>query len=168
MNTPTATLETASAVSQVAAAIDTIAGVDARMLDTLRGPELLSFTATLEALGRRVDALRVTAATTVQRRSDRVYGAAGLAQSFGFRTGTGLPLPALFPVVAEAFTAVELGIDAAELIGRELATAAPRAEVEMLAAAEQALVGQATGHDADTDTESLSSFLCKWVPFLVS
>jgi hypothetical protein len=140
----------------------------------------LSFTATLESLGRRVDALRVASATTVQRRSDRVYGAAGLAQSFGFRTGTdlleavtgasavtvrrrirvgavtaqrttdtGLPLPALFPTVGAALAAGELGIDTAELIGRELATATPRADVEMLVAAEQALVGQATGHGDD-------------------
>jgi hypothetical protein len=180
MNTPTATLTAATAVSCVADAIDTVAKVDAAMVDTLGGDDLLSFTATLESLGRRVDALRVASPTTVQRRSDRVYGAAGLAQSFGFRTGTdlleavtgasavtvrrrirvgaaagprttdtGLPLPALFPTVGAALAAGELGIDAAEVIGRELATATPRADVEMLVAAEQALVGQATGHGDD-------------------
>jgi hypothetical protein len=119
----------------------------------------------------------------VQRRSDRVYGAAGLAQSLGFRTGTdllehvtgtsattvrrrvrvgtltgprttdtGLPLAALLPRVGKAITAGQLGIDAAELIGRELATAAPRADVDMLIAAEHALVLQATGHTGD-DTD---------------
>ena len=185
MSTPTATRTAATAVSCVADAIDTVAKVDAAMIDTLGGDDLLSFTATLESLGRRVDALRVASATTVQRRSDRVYGAAGLAQSFGFRTGTdlleavtgasvgtvrrrirvgavtaprttdtGLPLPALYPTVGAAFAAGELGIDTAELIGRELSAAAPRANVDDVVAAEQALVGQATGHVDTTSPDT--------------
>jgi hypothetical protein len=57
----------------------------------------------------------------------------------------GLPLPALFPKVGDALTAGLIGLDTAEVITRELSQAAPRADVGHLAAAEAALVGQATG-----------------------
>jgi hypothetical protein len=60
-------------------------------------------------------------------------------------TDSGLPLPALFPVVSDALAAGLIGVDTAEAIARELAQAAPRAKPEDLAAAETALVGQATG-----------------------
>ncbi|RLP73423.1 HNH endonuclease [Mycetocola manganoxydans] len=58
---------------------------------------------------------------------------------------TGLPLPALFPRVGEALAAGLIGMDAAEAITRELSLAAPRADLDLLTAAEEALVGQATG-----------------------
>jgi hypothetical protein len=57
----------------------------------------------------------------------------------------GLPLPALFPTVGDALSAGLIGIDTAEAITRELAAAAPRAELSDLAVAEASLVGQATG-----------------------
>jgi hypothetical protein len=57
----------------------------------------------------------------------------------------GLPLPALFPKVGDALSAGLIGVDTAEVITRELAAAAPRAELRDLAAAEGSLVGQATG-----------------------
>lgn len=64
----------------------------------------------------------------------------------GQRTSeTGMPLPPLFPVVAQALGAGLIGVETAEAITRELNAAAPRADVEMLNEAEAALVGQATG-----------------------
>ena len=57
----------------------------------------------------------------------------------------GLPLPPLFPFVSEALHEGLIGVETAENITRELTLAAPRAEVEHLAIAEAALVGQAVG-----------------------
>lgn len=79
MNTPTATLTASTAESRVADAIEAIGRVDAAMIDTLNGQDVLSFTAVLETLGRRVDALRVTSATSVHRRSDPVLGGESLS-----------------------------------------------------------------------------------------
>ena len=95
MDHPTPTLNTAPAgtapdgavMGHVEDAILSIARVDADAVDALAGEALLCFTAALEVLGRRVDALRVAAATTVNRLSDPVLGATGLAQSVGFRGG---------------------------------------------------------------------------------
>jgi hypothetical protein len=57
----------------------------------------------------------------------------------------GLPLPPLFPAVSEALHEGLIGVETAENITRELSLAAPRAEVQHLAIAEAALVGQAVG-----------------------
>ncbi len=64
-------------------------------------------------------------------------------------TDAGLPLPPLFPVVGDALRAGLIGLETADVIGRELSSAAPRAEVDRLAVAEQILVGQATGTGTD-------------------
>lgn len=87
------TLDTApasTAAGRVEDAIACIAEVDADVIDGMGGDELLSFTETLERLGRRIDALRVASATTVAGLSDPVHGADGLAQSRGYRTGADL------------------------------------------------------------------------------
>lgn len=58
---------------------------------------------------------------------------------------TGAPLPPLFPIVSKALGLGLIGVETADVITRELQQAAPRADLEDLAAAERALVGQATG-----------------------
>ncbi|WP_243064273.1 HNH endonuclease signature motif containing protein [Humibacter sp. RRB41] len=60
-------------------------------------------------------------------------------------TLTGEVLPAAFPKVAEAMDAGELGVDSASAIITALSAVASRAEPEMLAEAEHALVGCALG-----------------------
>lgn len=60
----------------------------------------------------------------------------------------GEPLPARFPGVAAALAGGELGADAAAAIIRELERARPIAEPAAFAAAEQALVAEATGAGA--------------------
>lgn len=58
---------------------------------------------------------------------------------------TGMPLPALFPSVGNALAVGEIGLEAAEAITKVLAAVSARADLDDLAAAEAALVGQATG-----------------------
>ncbi|WP_158270315.1 HNH endonuclease signature motif containing protein, partial [Mycetocola zhujimingii] len=60
-------------------------------------------------------------------------------------TDAGFPLPPLFPVVGEAFRQGLIGVETAEVITRELALAAPRAEVGYLNIAERTLVSEAVG-----------------------
>lgn len=64
-------------------------------------------------------------------------------------TDAGLPLPPLFPSVGAAFRDGRIGIETANVICKELTTAAPRADVERLAIAERILIGQATGSSTD-------------------
>lgn len=64
-------------------------------------------------------------------------------------TDAGLPLPPLFPAVGDAFRDGRIGIETADVISKELTTAAPRADVERLAIAERILIGQATGSGTD-------------------
>lgn len=64
-------------------------------------------------------------------------------------TDAGLPLPPLFPAVGDAFRAGLIGIETADVVSKELATAAPRADVDDLAVAEVTLIGQATGSGTD-------------------
>ncbi|MBG6237436.1 hypothetical protein IWX78_000379 [Mycetocola sp. CAN_C7] len=64
-------------------------------------------------------------------------------------TDAGLPLPPLFPVVGEALRAGLIGAETADVISKELTTAAARADVDGLTAAEATLVGQATGSGTD-------------------
>ena len=61
--------------------------VDACALFGMPGDELIELTAAVESLGRVVDGLRVATATAIERRSDRLLGMEGLAQSFGYRRG---------------------------------------------------------------------------------
>ncbi|MGO2654322.1 MAG: DUF222 domain-containing protein [Pseudoclavibacter sp.] len=61
-------------------------------------------------------------------------------QLLGRTSDTGLPLPPLFAQVGAALAAGDLGLEAAEVIVSELGKAAPRADLELLDAAECALV----------------------------
>lgn len=63
---------------------------------------------------------------------------------------TGVPLPPLYPLVGKALSLGLIGVETADAITRELQQAAPRADVELLAVAEAALVGQATGASSDS------------------
>jgi hypothetical protein len=75
-----------SAVSEAAVALD---GADSRDgCRTLADDELLGCIAAVEALGRRVDALRVTVAAELEARSGRERGQEGLAQRHGFTRGS--------------------------------------------------------------------------------
>lgn len=64
-------------------------------------------------------------------------------------TDAGVPLPPLFPALGAAFHDGRIGIETADVISKELSAAAPRADVERLAIAEEILVGQATGSGTD-------------------
>ncbi|MET1051359.1 MAG: DUF222 domain-containing protein [Mycetocola sp.] len=62
-------------------------------------------------------------------------------------TDAGLPLPPLYPVVGDALRQGLVGVEAADVITKELSKAAPRADVDDLVVAERMLVGQATGSE---------------------
>ena len=82
--------------------------------------------------------------TGVSARTAGRYGRVGAVT--GHRLSEiGVPLPPLFPAVSDALGAGLIGVDCAEVITKALQDAAPRAKVADLVAAEQALVGQATG-----------------------
>ncbi|WBM80437.1 DUF222 domain-containing protein [Cryobacterium breve] len=128
----------------------------------------------VEAIGRTVDAARVTTATDVDRRA-RVLGREGLAWRMGCRgpwdvltrvtrvsarevkrrTKLGdavLPrraglavLPPLFPVVGAALAAGDIGVEAAELITTGLGSVSHRAVPAEVEVAERALVATAAG-----------------------
>ncbi|MBT2498234.1 DUF222 domain-containing protein [Agromyces sp. ISL-38] len=85
---------------------------------------------------------RVTQVSGAEARRRIALGSATRARS-GF---TGEPLDAVFPLVAAALAAGELGADAAGMIIRELDRTRPVADPAAFAAAEQALVAEATGH----------------------
>ena len=84
---------------------------------------------------------RVTQASAAEVRRRIALGSATRARS-GF---TGEPIEAVFPLVAAALAAGELGADAAATIIRELDRARAVADPAALATAEQALVAEATG-----------------------
>ena len=138
--------------------------------------ELVANTSALEALGRLVDARRVTCAGEVAERSrvelgeqrlssrrecrsavellERVTQASAfearrriaLGSATRARAGlTGEPIAAVFPRVAAALAAGDLGTDAAGTIIRGLDRARTVADPTALATAEQALVAEATG-----------------------
>lgn len=147
------------------------AGAPAR----LSGPRFLSRMPRVERLGRLVDSLRVShAADAAERMSSPVdsLGAAGygsprqaIAQLTGvseaeasrrIRVGariahttsiTGAELAPRFPVVAEAVRAGDLGLEAAEIISRELDSVACRVDRRMIHEAERGLVELAAGGD---------------------
>ncbi|MDQ0576271.1 HNH endonuclease signature motif containing protein [Agromyces albus] len=85
---------------------------------------------------------RVTAVSGAEAR--RRIGLGGATRA---RTGfTGEPIEAVFPLVAAALFGGELGTDAASTIIRELGGARLVADPAAFAAAEEALVAEATGH----------------------
>ncbi|MDY7543953.1 MULTISPECIES: HNH endonuclease signature motif containing protein [unclassified Cryobacterium] len=128
----------------------------------------------VEAIGRTVDAARVTTATDVDRRA-RVLGREGLAWRMGCRgpwdvltrvtrvsarevkrriklgdavlpRRAGLAvLPPLFPVVGAALAAGDIGEEAAELITTGLGSVSHRAVPAEVEVAERALVATAAG-----------------------
>ena len=107
--------------------------------DPVRGTEGLAAKHTYQRPSQLIEAITGVSAATAgrlirvgQRTTPRVSDA-------------GLPLPPLFALVSEALHEGLLGVETAENITRELSLAAPRAEVEHLAIAEAALVGQAVG-----------------------
>jgi hypothetical protein len=112
-------------------------------------------------VAQRSDPIRGTeglaARHTYQRPSQLIEAITGLSSAAASRlirvgqrttqrvSDAGLPLPPLFPAVGEALHEGLIGVETAENITRELSLAAPRAEVEHIAVAEAALVGQAVG-----------------------
>ncbi|WPX13475.1 DUF222 domain-containing protein [Cryobacterium sp. 10S3] len=141
----------------------------------LSDTEAVSALSTVEAIGRTVDAARVSTATDVDRRA-RVLGREGLAWRMGCtgpwdvltrvtrvsarevkrRTKLGdavLPrpcggsswLPPLFPTVGAALAAGEIGVETAELIVAGLQVISHRVAPDDLLTAERALVASAAG-----------------------
>ncbi|WP_166805192.1 HNH endonuclease signature motif containing protein [Cryobacterium sp. TMT2-4] len=139
---------------------------------------------TVEDLGRRVDAARVASAADISVRSRRILGHESLAYKNGASSGIDLitrlsrvssreanrrvrlgenvtprragtsMLPPYYPAVADALTAGELGVDAAENIVTALDQVAARVAPDELGTAERALVASATGAVTD-DTRGL-------------
>lgn len=85
---------------------------------------------------------RVTQVSAFEARRRIALGSATRARS-GL---CGEPIEAVFPVVAAALAAGELGADAAATIIRELDRTRPVADPAAVAVAERALVDEATGH----------------------
>ncbi|WPX15320.1 DUF222 domain-containing protein [Cryobacterium sp. 10S3] len=141
----------------------------------LSDTEAVTALSTVEAIGRTVDAARVSTATDVDRRA-RVLGREGLAWRMGCtgpwdvltrvtrvsareikrRTKLGdavLPrpcggsswLPPLFPTVGAALAAGEIGVETAELIVAGLQVISHRVAPDDLLTAERALVASAAG-----------------------
>ncbi|TFC82788.1 HNH endonuclease [Cryobacterium cheniae] len=130
---------------------------------------------TVEDLGRRVDAARVASAADIAGRSRRILGHESLAHKNGASSGVDLitrltrisareanrrvrlgdnvtprlagtsMLPPYYPAVADALTAGDLGVDAAENIVTALDTVAARVAPDDLGVAERTLVANATG-----------------------
>ncbi|TFC22165.1 HNH endonuclease signature motif containing protein [Cryobacterium sp. MDB2-10] len=151
----------------------------------LSDTEAVTALSTVEAIGRTVDAARVSTATDVDRRA-RVLGREGLAWRMGCtgpwdvltrvtrvsarevkrRTKLGdavLPrpcggsswLPPLFPTVGAALTAGEIGVETAELIVAGLLVISHRVAPDDLLTAERALVASAAGM-ITPETENLA------------
>jgi hypothetical protein len=154
---------------------DAIRSLDLDHADRFPANTVLSVLSKTAALKRGAEAILTALSNQVALRSDPVLGSDGLAARLNYakpshlieqvagvsaqtattwvrvgsrtnpRLTVGQTLPALFPQVGQALRAGSIGVETAEAITRELSLAAPRAEVENLEAAEQALVGQATG-----------------------
>ncbi|TFC22545.1 HNH endonuclease signature motif containing protein [Cryobacterium glucosi] len=166
----------ADAVARLAEAqavlADALAAIPVGLLSDTEAVTALS---TVEAIGRTVDAARVSTATDVDRRA-RVLGREGLAWRMGCtgpwdvltrvtrvsarevkrRTKLGdavLPrpcggsswLPPLFPTVGAALAAGEIGVETAELIVAGLQVISHRVAPDDLLTAERALVATAAG-----------------------
>ncbi|WP_411721096.1 DUF222 domain-containing protein [Mycetocola sp.] len=159
-------------LAQLATAIEVF---DLDHLDRFPANTVLSVLSKTAALNRGLEAILTAASNQVAVRSDPVLGSEGLAARLNYarpsllieqvagvsaataskwvrvgartspRVKVGQPLPPLFPHVAAALRSGSIGVETAEAITKELSAAAPRAEVEHLDAAEQILVGQATG-----------------------
>ncbi|WP_346234026.1 HNH endonuclease signature motif containing protein [Parafrigoribacterium mesophilum] len=137
--------------------------------------DALALLGAAEALGRKVDSLRLASASDIARRSDPALGHDSLAWRYGCRSGTDLItqatrissreahrrlqigamvsprtglteiLPPLFPAVAAALASGDLGVDAADVIVSVLQPAAVRIAPDALGTAERSRVASATG-----------------------
>ncbi|MCY7289098.1 MAG: hypothetical protein LH624_12825, partial [Cryobacterium sp.] len=118
--------------------------LDSVAISLLNEADAMAVLGTVEDLGRRVDAARVASAADISVRSRRILGCDSLAYKNGATTGIDLitrltrissreanrrvrlgdnvttrlagtsMLPPYYPVVADALTAGDLGVDAAE------------------------------------------------------
>ncbi|TFD34190.1 HNH endonuclease signature motif containing protein [Cryobacterium cryoconiti] len=149
--------------------------LDSVSFSLLNEADAMAVLGTVEDLGRRVDAARVASAADISVRSRRILGHDSLAYKNGASSGTDLitrlalisareatrrvrlgdnvtprlagtsVLPPYYPAVADALTAGDLGVDAAENIVTALDKIAARVAPDDLGTAERALVGAATG-----------------------
>jgi hypothetical protein len=141
----------------------------------LSGRDFLQRIPRIEQLGRLVDGLRVSHAAEAANRIDGpidILGAAGYASAtdaigqltavseaeaarrirVGKAIATGLAISGAataprYPVIAEAVCSGCLGVEAADVLIRELDAVAPRVDPVVLAEAERGLVGLAAGTD---------------------
>ena len=149
--------------------------LDSVAFSLLNEADAMAVLRTVEDLGRRVDAARVASAADIAGRSRRILGHESLAFKNGASSGTDLitrltrisareanrrvrlgdnvtprlagtsMLPPYYPAVADALTAGDLGVDAAENIVTALDTVAARVAPDDLGVAERTLVANATG-----------------------
>ncbi|MDH6182113.1 hypothetical protein M2152_002295 [Microbacteriaceae bacterium SG_E_30_P1] len=138
--------------------------------------DVLAAIAEVESVGRLVDAARISAIASVAENSDlagdlgfasptdavattaristsaarsRVRVAAAIRRD---RSMVGAELEAKRPVLAQAITLGQVGVDAAMVIVRELDDVARRVDKAQQAAAEEVMVALATGVDVETAT----------------
>ena len=165
--------EIVKALEQAQAVI--ASAVEATSLGLLTDEDAVAVLGSVEALGRRVDGVRVAAASEIGNRSSSALGHDSLAWRNGCRGGVDLItqitrvstreanrrlqlgamvsarhefteiLPPLFATVATALSTGELGVDAAEAIVTALQPASSRVDPASLETAERALVAAATG-----------------------
>ncbi|WP_104128524.1 HNH endonuclease signature motif containing protein [Cryobacterium sp. Y57] len=137
--------------------------------------EAIAVLAALEELGRKVDGARLRATTDIGVRAEADRGNGSLAYQNGCRnrvefitqlagissreaqrrlklgetvverTPMGLPVPARYPVIAEALVSGELGLEAAEIIASTLTALHGKVLQDDLDRVERALVASATG-----------------------
>ena len=158
------------ATAALAAAREAIGTVSSAILGP--GADAVTAITAAEQLGRLADALRVQAAgliahdplaaerlgftsardavaslarVTQRTAQARVRIAAGITEN---RAITGAPIPAAYPLIAEALRCGELGVDAAELLTRELDGVRGRVTPQALGAAEALVVERAVGDSA--------------------
>ena len=175
--------------------------LDSLDLNALSDPEIVALTQMVERTGRPVDAARVSTATVIGHRSRNALGRESLAWRLGAThtndllirlTGTSVPemkrrvalgekvaprawgqsvLEPVFPFVAAAMAAGELGIDSAEAIVKGLAdykvhgrfdadqARVDGGEAELVESATGSVFGRTPGPD-DTDTDTDTDTAC--------
>ena len=149
--------------------------LDSVSFSLLNEADAMAVLGTVEDLGRRVDAARVASAADISVRSRPILGHESLAHKNGASNGVDLitrltrissreanrrvrlgenvtrrlagtsMLPPYYPTVADALTAGDLGVDAAENIVTALDKVAARVAPDDLGTAERTLVANATG-----------------------
>ena len=149
--------------------------VDGVRFGHLDDAEATAVFAALESLGRKVDGARLRATTDIGVRAETDLGGGSLAYRNGCRnrvefithlagisgreakrrlklgetaverTPLGLPVPARYPVIADALGSGDLGIEAAEIIATTLTALHGKVMQDDLDHVERALVASATG-----------------------